>query len=80
MAKKDQFQSNFMPNSIKSLQISEGKTAYLEVWYTFLDPEQANSQIKKSTNYEGHLYSQSHCDQGECYNRDKISMVPINIG
>jgi len=39
LAKKDQFMSNFMPNSIKNPRIGEGKTMYLEVWYTFLDSE-----------------------------------------
>ena len=39
MAKEDQFKSNFMPNSIKNPRISEGKTAYLEVWNSFFDRE-----------------------------------------
>jgi len=39
MAKKDQFLSNFMPNYIKNPLIREGKTEYLEVWFTSLDLE-----------------------------------------
>ncbi len=51
MAKKYQFLSNYMPNFIKNLQISEGKTACLKVCFNFLDRELRGPPVLPSIDF-----------------------------